>query len=82
MRGTILHKGWEGAAMMPVATEDVCVMDLPIRGTSYKGHQVDVWGLVSNAMGTHVDTKYRHPVPSIKTLLNTTVSHTGCMCVL
>ena len=30
----ILHKGWEGPAeMMPVATEDVCVMDLPIRGT-------------------------------------------------
>ena len=53
-------------------------------GLAYKGHQVDLWGLVSNAMGTHVhvDTKYRHLVPSIKTLLNTTVTHTGCMCVL
>ena len=53
-------------------------------GLAYKGHQVDLWGLVSNAMGTHVDTKYRHlvHVPSIKTLLNTAISHTGCMCVL
>ena len=51
-------------------------------GLAYKGHQVDLWGLVSNAMGTHVDTKYRHLVPSIKTLLITTISHTGCMCVL
>ena len=51
-------------------------------GLAYKGHQVDLWGLVSNAMGTHVDTKYRHLVPSIKTLLNTTISYTGYMCVL
>ena len=51
-------------------------------GPAYKRHQVDLWGLVSNAMGTHVDTKYRHLVPSIKTLLNTAIPHTGCMCVL
>ena len=51
-------------------------------GLAYKGHQVhvDLWGLVSNAMGTHVNTKYKHLVPSIKHFL-TVPYHILVVCV-